>query len=346
MRVRFTCKKLASILSAILLIMLLAGCTQPAANNATQSETTVKTTVAASESSSPSPESRLAEILDPKKYANQFTIRVFNIGQKDKDGNMGAGDTILVQTPDGATMLIDTGYKETIVPVLDSLKKLGVAKLDYVVATHMHGDHVGGFPAVINAMPVETVLASRHATRSTSSAKTFISELKEKGKDFKVVKEGDTFQFGKDVKVEVLSPEDSDFEIPNDDYSNQNVVNDQSVVLKMTYGSNTFLFPGDIQMGTEQRLMEKYGEKLNVDLVKAPHHGYNTSSSSLFLKALSPAVTLIPQYTMANFDVYQRYKNAGSTVYVTGLDGMLLAVSDGKNIKVITEKDRKGNLKP
>lgn len=349
--IRATGKKYSSILSVILVvIMLFTGCTQPAVKNSMQIEPAVNiTTMAPADtpaSGTPAPVSRLSEILDGKKYANQFALWVFNIKQTDSAGKINAGDILLLQSPEGMHMLVDTGHKETISEVLELIKKIGVTQLDYVVATHMHGDHVGGFSAVLNSMPVKNVLSSRHANRSTSTAKAFMNTLGQKDMKLQVIKEGNSFQFGKEVKVDVLSPEDTDFEIPDDAYSNQNIVNEESVVLKVTYGNNTFLLPGDIQMGTEQRLIDKYGESLNVDLVKAPHHGYNTSSSSQFLKVLTPAITLIPQCTMANFDVYQRYKNVNSTVYVTGLDGILLAVSDGKQIKVITEKDRNGTLKP
>lgn len=343
------------ILQVILLIaVLLTGCKQWGSSQDSNQKTSEKAgtvpaaSVSSAESGSPAPVSRLSEILDNGKYANQFKIWMFNIEYKDSSGKLSAGDTMLLQAPDGTTMLIDAGYKETIKAVLQNIKKLGISKLDYVVATHMHPDHVGGFPLVINTLPIGKVLASKHTDFDFVNSTAFLNVLKEKNMKIDTIKEGDTFQFGKDIKVEVLSPDDSENVVFNGDgYSNQQLVNEQSVVLKMSYGNNRFLFPGDIQIETEIRLVEKYGEKLDVDLLKAPHHGYATSSSNAFLKALSPAITLIPNCGIGNLDVYNRYKGAGSKAYVTGLDGMLLTVSDGKNITIITEKDRKpGSLKP
>lgn len=340
-------KKLMSLLSAILLmVMLLTGCTQPAANNTAQPQTTETATPISTPGSSPSSVSRLSEILDGKKYAGQFTIRMFALASPNARGTEDAGDMLLLQSPDGVDMLIDTGHTGTAPQVLEYIKKIGVTKLDYVVLSHSHGDHTGGFPAVMDTFPVGRVLVYRHMTRKVGSAKTVMSTLGQKGMELEVIKEGDTFQFGKDIKVEVLSPVDADYEIPDDDYNNQNMVNEESVVLKMTYRDKTFLFPGDMQVGTENRLVGKYGDKINIDFIKAPHHGYNTSSGSTFLQAASPAITFMSHPSLASMDIYNRYKKVNSTVYVTGLDGVLLAVSDGKNIQIITEKDRKGALKP
>lgn len=342
-------KKLFSLVGSLFLIAaLFSGCTSQKEASSTTSQMSAAATPAPVASTSPSPLSRLPEILDEKKYADQFTVRVFNIQHKESGGKISSGDAILIRTPDGITMMIDSGYKEEIPEILDQMKKLGITKLDYIVATHMHPDHVGGFPTVLNTLPVGKVLSSKYIDFDFVNAKNFMSMLKIKNMSIDVLKEGDTFLLGKAVKVEVLSPEDrEDIVFTGDSYSNQDLCNDQSIVLKMTYGNNTFLFTGDIQMGTEQRLVEKYGEKLKVDVLKGAHHGYNTSSGTMFMKAVTPANVLVSQALMVNGDVLQRYKNAGSKVYVTGLDGVLLAASDGKQVTIVTEKDRKpGAIKP
>lgn len=347
-------KILTLLVSLFLTASLLLGCGPKKEVNSNQQPTQGTVSPASTENTnkapaSTAPVSRLSEILDSKKYADKFTVRMFSITHQDKDGKTSSGDAILVRTPDGATMLIDTGYKEEITGIIDQMKKLGITKLDYLVATHMHTDHVGGVPAVINAFPVGKVLASKYMNNDlTSTAKGFVNALQQKDIKPDIIKEGDTFQLGKDVKVEVLNPEDRDDIIFADDsYSDQVLTNDMSVVLKMTYGNNTFLFTGDIQIGTEQRLVEKYGDKLKADLLKGPHHGYATSSGSMFLRAVKPADIIVDQALMVNGDVHNRYKSVGSKVYVTGMDGNILAVSDGKSVTLVTEQDRKpGAIKP
>lgn len=342
-------RRFLTLLGALFLsAALLLGCSQKKEVNSNP-QPTQSTAPAPSQSANTAPVSRLSEILDPNKYANQLTVRMFSITHKDSDGKTSSGDAILIRTPDGATMMIDTGYKEEIQGIVDQMKKLGITKLDYLVASHMHTDHVGGVSTVVNTFPVGKVLASRYMNNDiTSTSKGFVNALKLKNIKAEVIKEGDTFQLGKDIKVEVLSPEDRDDIIFADDsYSDQVLTNDQSVVLKLTYGENTFLFPGDIQIGTEQRLVEKYGDKLKADLLKGPHHGYATSSGSTFLRAVKPADIIVDQALMVNADVHNRYKAVGSKVYVTGLDGNILAVSDGKKVTIVTEKDRKpGAIKP
>lgn len=337
-------KKIGIFLSALLAAaVLLAGCRQaePQKSPVPSSSASLSSAEASSASAS-----RLSEILDGKKYENQFAVWFFNIQKADGSGKVNAGDMALLRSPDGKTMMIDTGYRETISEMLDDVKKIGVTKLDYLVATHMHSDHVGGVAAVLDSMPVGKVVTSRFAYRGVGTAKGFAAALEAKSIKADVVKEGDSFSFGKDIRVEVLSPVNGTYEIPDDSYSNQDTVNENSVVLKLTYGKTSFLFTGDIQRETEQRLVEKYGKALHADLVKVPHHGYNTSSSRLFVNTVSPKAAVVPQCIMPSLDVYQRYQTAKSKVYVTGLDGVVLALSDGETLRVLTEKDRTGNLKP
>lgn len=338
-------KKAGIFLSALLAAaLLLAGCRQAGP----QKDPVASSSASPSsvETSSSGSASRLPELLDGKKYENQFAIWFFNIQKEDGSGKVNAGDMTLLRSPDGKTMLIDTGYKETISEMLDDVKKIGVTNLDYLVATHMHSDHVGGVPEVLDSMPVGKIVTSRFACRNIGTAKGFAAALEARSIKPDIVKEGDSFSFGKDIRVEVLSPVNGTYEIPDDSFSNQDTINENSVVLKMTYGKNTFLFTGDIQRETEMRLVEKYGKDLHADLVKVPHHGYNTSSSRLFVNTVSPKIAVVPQCIMPNLDVYQRYQTAKSKVYVTGLDGVVLALSDGKNVSILTEKDRTGGLKP
>lgn len=325
-------------------------------NNLSSSTAAGSSAAGGSGSSTPAPSpasgsssvSRLSEVLDPVKYANQFTVRMFNVENKDSKGKVSAGDTILLISPDGKTMLIDSGFKDSIPGIIAQIKKLGITKLDYIVATHMHADHIGGFPEVLFSLPVEKVLMSNYTDFEFVTSKALMNAIKEKNKKIDYIKEGDTFQFGKDIKVEVLSPEGSDVGFDGDHFSNQDLVNEQSVVLKMTYGNTSFIFAGDIQIGTEMRLVEKYGDKLDVDVIKVPHHGYGTSSGIAFLNSLSPKISLINNCALTSsvIDTYQRYQSVGSKVYVPGLDGIILAASDGKNVSITTEKDRKPGLKP
>lgn len=289
---------------------------------------------------------RTQEILSSDKYKGKLTVRFFNIYKKEADGRSSTGDTILISTPDGKSMLIDAGYKETVPEIIEKMKTLGITKIDYILATHMHVDHIGGFASIVNTFPIEKAIMS-NIKYNSSSVTAFFKAIEEKKVEPTIVKEGDTFSLGKDVKFEVFNPEHlQDGEVGDDSYAKQNYINDTSIALKMTYGESTFFFAADIQRPTETRIVDKYGSKLDVDLVKVPHHGNDTSSGSDFIKALSPKYTVFTNCSIWSLPVYEKYQKAGSKAYVTGLDGMVLAVSDGKSINIITEKDRKGTLKP
>lgn len=283
--------------------------------------------------------SRFEEIFDIKKYTGKLTMRFFNV-----DVNGSSGDSMLIQTPEGVTILIDAGLKGNGGQIIEAAERLGIKKIDYVIATHMHQDHIGGFPEILNSIPVDRILMSNFKDYNTSAAKGFLNAIEQKKINVKYVKEGDILNIGKDIKIEILNPQPSDGVIEGNDA--QNMLNNESITLILTYKNRKFLFAGDIQAITELRLVDKYRDVLKVDMIKVPHHGSTTSSTRNFVQSVSPKISVITFNLLDSIDVYNRYKQIGSKVYSTGMDGIILLVSDGDKIDVITEKDRKGNLKP
>jgi len=331
----------------LLAVFLFSGCTQSSVFSSSPGIISSGLTVSIPEKADSQPEttssksvSGLSAVLDGEAYEGRLAIWFFNVDKPGETENVDAGDTILMRSPDGQAMMIDTGYSETIGGILENIRQIGVAQIDYLIATHMHSDHVSGADEVLDALPVGKVLTSRFAYRKVGTALKFMNVLSERGVTPEIIKEGDSFSFGESVTVEVLSPVDDGSEIPDDPYSNQHTVNENSLVLKVIYGENVFLFTGDIERGTESRLVDTYGDGIQADLLKVPHHGYSTSSSRKFVQVVKPEIAVVPQCIMPNLDIYDRYLNAGTDVYVTGMDGIVLAVSDGKTIDMITEKDR------
>jgi len=154
----------------------------------------------------------------------------------------------------------------------------------------------------------------------------------------RVLAAGDTFTLGNDVTFEVLSPKK---EALNDVIRTMDdaTINFYSLVVKMTYKDTSFLFPGDIYKDREAELIELYGDKLKADFAHAPHHGHTTSSSPPFVAAVSPKVTVLSNNIFSSLDILKRYEKRGD-VYSTALNGNILIVSDGKQLNVVTEKDR------
>lgn len=282
--------------------------------------------------------SKTQEVFNIKKYESQLSVRFFLMNSDSK-----SGDAIFLRTPDGVTMLIDSGLEDCGAQVVGYLKKLGVEKLDYIVATHQHHDHIGGFPEVIANFKVGKALLNSLPYNSKNN-QLLLDTLKTKSINTEFVKAGDTFTLGKEVQVKVLNPEPQ-IVIPEGMVPEKSdaFVNNKSIVMKITYKNKTFLFTGDIYSEKERELVENMKDALDVDVLKAPHHGANTSSSKIFIDAVSPKYTIFTSNKSFGLNEYNNYKGAGSEVYITGIDGNILLTSDGNNINVVTEKERVGS---
>ncbi|NLK67897.1 MAG: MBL fold metallo-hydrolase [Clostridiaceae bacterium] len=282
---------------------------------------------------------RTDEIFNHTNYKDQLQVRFFYLEADSK-----AGDSILITTPDGVNMLIDAGIKDAGEQVIGYLKKLGIEKLEYVVASHFHSDHIGGLIAVINEFDIGEVMVNEMPYKS-SLKKKLDEAISAKNLNVQFLKAGDTFSVTEDVIVEVINPE-PEIVIPEGVIPEQSndFVNNHSTVMRMTYKNNSFLFTGDIYDQCEKELVEKYSDKLKVDVLKVPHHGSDTSSSNEFISAVSPSVSVITSNASFSMDRYKKYRNQGSDVYITGIDGNVLVLSDGEEISVVTEKDRVGSF--
>lgn len=326
-------------LTAVLLLaaFILTGCNSEEKKTAVETKTQSQPAASTAADKTIQAPVKTDEIFDSKKYEDKFTVRFFHVDQKTTD----SWDSMLIQTPDGVNMLIDAGIPEMGPKITEYLKKLNVKKIDIAVATHLHIDHIGGYPDVFNSVPVEKILMPNFRDYNTSTAKKFLDTAASKNIPIEYAKEGDEFKLGKDVKVEILNPE-FDITVPEGVIPEKGAyfLNDRSTVLKLTYGEKTFLFAADLYKDREFDLVRKIKDKLDVDVLKAPHHGGDTSSTFDFINAVSPKITFITSVSPSKV-VYDRYRKAGSEVYATGIDGNLLLVCDGKNISVIQEHERK-----
>jgi len=286
-------------------------------------------------------EAEKVNLYDLKLVDGKLAIWFFSLTGEDH-----VGESILIRTPKGKTILVDSGTAEGGVQVLDYLQKLEIETIDYCIATHMHIDHIGGFPSIINKLEVKEVYTSTFTEYDTSPVRNFFTALKQKNIEYKEAIAGMEIKIDEDVTISFLYPfEDT---IP-DDLSNVVIdgtfINDSSVVFRLTYGENSFLFTGDITMMSDMKLVDKYGDGLKSDVIKVPHHGSEDASSEVFVKTVDADYSVMCIYAFNSLDIYNRYKKYGYRPYVTSLDGTVLSISDGTNIDFITEKERKGMLK-
>lgn len=238
--------------------------------------------------------------------------------------DVGQGDSILIESPSGKTMLIDGGVKGAGQQIVSYLKELGINKLDIVVATHPDADHIGGLIPVLDNMTIEQFYDSGKV-HTSQTFEEMLTRIDEKNIPYHVPKIGDDIEFDKNVNVKVLNA--------NDQATDNN---DASIVLKMTYGNVSFLLTGDAGVALEKEMLQ-YDVKATV--LKAGHHGSNTSSSEEFIQAVKPEVTILSygednKYGHPHAEIVDRLQAIGSKIYATADLGTITVSTDGVNYTV------------
>jgi competence protein ComEC len=249
--------------------------------------------------------------------------------------DVGQGDSILVILPNTKTLLIDGGQREASGKVLSTLQEYGLNHIDVVVATHPHADHIGGLVDVIKNVSVGQVLDSGRLHRGPFF-ENFLSAMETKQVTLKSVREGDSINLDPTVKIEVLNP-------PSNLTKG---VNNKSVVLRLEYGEFSALFTGDIEEASEARLVSRNATALDVDVLKAGHHGDNASSTLPFLNAVTPEVAVISLgvgYGYPHNEALERISASGTEhLFRTDLDGTITVTANAcSEYSIITEKSMK-----
>ncbi|HLF14593.1 MAG TPA: DNA internalization-related competence protein ComEC/Rec2, partial [Bacteroidota bacterium] len=255
--------------------------------------------------------------------------------------DVGQGDAAFVEFPGGATMLVDGGPKklsfdageQTVVPFL---RHAEVQKIDYLVLSHPHGDHLGGLPAVMRAFPVGTVVEGSSAGRS-ALYKEFVWLADSLQLPRASLFAGDVIGKELPVRVYALAPERGEGEGADN-------LNERSLVLKIDYGRTSVLFPGDAEDGAETGMVARYGTFLNSDILKAGHHGSRTSSTEEFVSSASPAYTVISAGEGNSFGhpsaaVLERLSRLGSRIDRTDESGAAVYESDGDSWRRIDRSE-------
>ena len=246
--------------------------------------------------------------------------------------DVGQGDGAIVVC-DGKTLVIDGGTAENGAKMVEYLQNtLHVSKVDFVIGTHPHADHIGGLPDVIRACKVKKL----YSPVDEFEAKPF--ETMKRAADDKKLKitvpqAGQSFSLGR-AKVEFLAPLGI--------YDN---VNDLSLVVRITYGQTAFLFTGDAERPSEYDMTDS-GEDLSATVLKVGHHGSNTSTSYVFLRQVMPAYAIIScgkdnAYGHPHEEVLSRLADEGAVVYRTDECGTIVCRSNGAKVTVRTEKGKK-----
>lgn len=266
-------------------------------------------------------DSTKSDKIDAKVNEN-FSVSFIDVGQ---------ADSVLIRNGN-YNMLIDAGNNEDGEKLVNYFKSLGIEEFTYVFATHPHEDHIGGMDDIINNFKIDNYYMSN----KLSTTKTFMDVLDAlDGRNLKytVPNKGDTLKLG-DANIKVI--------YPGDDKSN---INDSSIVLKITYGKNSFLLTGDATSNVERKI---YNEDIKSDVLKVAHHGSSYSSTDVFLDRVKPYYAVISVgknniYNHPSNKTLEKLNKRNIKVYRTDLDGTITFTSDGENLSVQTlETDTNG----
>ncbi len=252
-----------------------------------------------------------------------LTITYFDVGQ---------GDAALIQTPNHKTILVDAGVwspgfnsgKSVIIP---HLKELGISKLDAIVLSHPHADHIGGILDIMDAVAIDTIYNSGFEYES-NLYRSYIQKAEELSIPIKSVKAGDRLFVDPAILALVLAPEGGKF---NSD------PNQHSVVLEVIYGETEFLFTGDAGEDQEERLLENYADLVDTDVLKVGHHGSKTSSGFELMEVTTPELAVVSLARQNKFrhphaEAVKRVSQFSDSLMFTSRDRAIILKSDGENI--------------
>ncbi|MFL0583580.1 MBL fold metallo-hydrolase [Solibacillus silvestris] len=240
--------------------------------------------------------------------------------------DVGQGDSIFIEAPNGKTMLIDGGVKGAGKEVVAYLKAQGVKRLDYVVATHPDADHIGGLIPVLNSISIKEFIDSGKV-HTSQTYEEMLSLIQAKNIQFTIPKAGDEIQLEDNLTIEVLAA---------DEAASDN--NDASIVLRAEYQNISFLLMGDADHGVEQELLRK-GTDVQATILKAGHHGSNTSSSPEFVEAVSSLATILSygqdnKYGHPHAEVIDILQHVNSEIYSTAEAGTIVITTDGVTYEI------------
>lgn len=242
--------------------------------------------------------------------------------------DVGQGDSIFVELPNNETMLIDAAESYQSENIINYLKNLNYQKIDYVIGTHPHTDHIGGLKDIINTFEIGKIYMPK-VVSTTKTYESLLMAIKNKNLKINTAKAGTSIIDTDTLKINILAPNNSIY----------TELNNYSVVTKITYGTTKFLFMGDAEKLSENEIKEN----VTADVIKIGHHGSNTSSSIDFIKKVNAkygiiSVGLNNKYNLPKEETITNWENSGTKIYLTSTNGTIRASSDGTNIKIESEK--------
>ena len=237
--------------------------------------------------------------------------------------DVGQADSILVRNQD-KVMLIDAGTNEAGETVVNYLKNLGITKIDYLIGTHPHEDHIGGLDDVINNFDIGQIYMPKIET-TTKTFEDVLDAIENKNLTVTAPNKGDKIELGQAVGEFMTEP-----------ILDKDNLNVSSLVLRLEFGNTSYLFMGDAEEENEETIRWP-----KTDVLKVGHHGSSTSSSESFLEQVQPKYAIIMagkdnSYGLPKQETIDKLNNIGCEIYRTDEDGTIQMTSDGNTIEIKT----------
>lgn len=262
--------------------------------------------------------------------SEELQIYFFNVGQ---------ADCILVRN-NGKNMLIDAGDNEDGPLLVEYIRKLGISRIDYLIGTHVHEDHIGGMDNIIKEFDIGEIYIPYTTNKSKRKFyEEVISEIKQKGLVVNYKEKGDKFELG-EAKCEIKS-------IDNSDPTSSSGINSTSIVIQMEANNNKYLFMGDAEDDVETNSKIIWED---IDVLKVGHHGSDTSSTEQFIDKVLPEIAIISvnsntnSYGHPSETVIKRLESKECGIYRTDKSGTILLINkNGTNeVKTLNTKVNAG----
>ena len=324
-------KKSLTLLLLAFMLVFMPGCDSSAPTSAPEQSAT------SAPEQTPAPESTQTSVQTAQPSENIVQPNTKDIRVHYLD--VGQADSIFIELGNGQTMLIDAGNPGDGGDIVSYIRNLQYSKLDYVVATHPHADHIGGMAEVLNSFTI----GDMYMPRQPHTSKTFenlIDTIEQKSIRLHTAKAGVNIVQGDPLQISILAPfseSDSNF-------------NNCSAVVKLKYGETLFLFMGDAEQEIEAKLLNA---DIDADVLKVGHHGSHSSSSARFIQKVSPAHAIIScgegnSYGHPHSETLATLNQNGVTTYRTDEIGTVIVSADA-NKKITVDKKAsaiKGNAPP
>jgi len=246
--------------------------------------------------------------------------------------NVGQGDSTFIETPEKYQILVDGGPDSSVLEKLAEEMPFWDRSIDLIILTHPEKDHITGLLDVLKRYKVGNILWTG-VVRDVAEYEEWQRLIAKENAVISLAKAGQRIKIGESIDIEILHP----FE--NMEGKEMKDSNDSSIVFRLDFKENSFLFTGDASKAVEQKMMDK-GEDIDADILKVAHHGSKTSSSEIFIKEVSPEVAAIEvgkdnSYGHPSKEVLENL--AGIEILRTDLEGDIKVTSNGSEYSISRE---------